>query len=220
MSDNANEFTYAPNLEFYHPNMKGTGSALQLELHPADGNQDGCLFLRIAAQNGTGAAPTADQPRRFASFDWQNKITVKINFFEVCDILILLSGVAGKLTHAGKDGLFHTTSSSSTTIEMKRGEDPDHPCFQMFIGKTLKADGSRKSIAFYFSIPEALGLRLALEQSMGLLAFGIPRVRRETSAAPSMPADVPNVYGLNAYAPCAQAPRPEAEELANVPGGF
>ena len=219
MSENTNE-TYAPKLEFYHPSMKGNGSAVRWSLNPAAGDDDGCLFLSIAAQNGTGAAPTADQPRRFASFDWQNKVTAKINFSEVCDILLLLSGRANVLAHAGKNGLYHTTASATTVIEMKRGEDSDRPSFQMLITKTLKADGSRKSIAFYFSLSEALGLRLALEQSMGLLAFGIPRPRRDAATLP-VSTGAPNVYGLSAYAPHrAPSATPAEEELADVPGGF
>jgi len=166
---------FNPHLVFYHPNGRGNGAAIQFSVEPATADRDGAVFFSIAKQNGTaGSSPE----QRFASFDWANKTTVKLNFIEVAEILMVFGGQAPALSHAGKDGLYHNSAQATTSIELKRSEDPARPGYLLGVGRTPKADpNARQYHTFVFRPPEAFGLRLALQAEMGLLAFGIPRER-------------------------------------------
>ena len=171
---------FNPHLVFYHPNGRGNGAAIRFSVEPATADRDGAVFFSIAKQNGTaGSSPE----QRFASFDWANKTTVKLNFVEVAEILMVFGGQASVLSHAGKDGLFHNSPSATTSIELKRSEDPNRAGFLLGVGRTPKADpNARQYHTFVFRPAEAIGLRFALQAEMGLLAFGIPR---ERPAAPA-----------------------------------
>ena len=162
-------------LSFYHANGKNTGFAIQFSVEPATPDRDGAAYFSIAKQK---TVASNEGERRFASFDWANKITVKLNFIEVAEILLVLGGHSPALAHAGKEGLFHTSPSATTTISLKRSEDPARPGFLLGVGRTPKADpNARQYYTFAFWPAEAFGLRAALTAEMGLLAFGIPRVR-------------------------------------------
>ena len=173
---------FNPHLVFYHPNGRGNGAAIQFSVEPATADRDGAVFFSIARQNGTaGSSPE----QRFASFDWANKTTVKLNFVEVAEILMVFGGQASVLSHAGKDGLFHNSPSATTSIELKRSEDPNRAGFLLGVGRTPKADPNARQ---YYSITlwpaEAFGLRAALLAQMGLLAFGVPKERPAVQPIP------------------------------------
>lgn len=168
-------------LAFYHANGKNTGFAIQFSVEPATPDRDGAAFFSIAKQK---TVASSEGERRFASFDWMNKITVKLNFLEVAEILLVLGGHASALGHAGKEGLFHTSPSATTTISLKRSEDPTRPGFLLGVGRTPKADpNARQFYSFAFWPAEAFGLRAALTAEMGLLAFGTPRARPPQAAS-------------------------------------
>ncbi len=171
---------FNPHLVFYHSNGRGNGAAIQFSVEPATADRDGAVFFSIARQNATaGSSPE----QRFASFDWANKTTVKLSFMEVAEILMVFGGQAPALSHAGKDGLYHNSPSATTSIELKRSEDPARPGFLLGVGRTPKADpNARQYHAFVFRPAEAVGLRFALQSQMGLLAFG------ELWKSPSWPA--------------------------------
>ena len=169
-------------LSFYHANGKNSGFAIQFSVDPATPDRDGALYFSIARQKTVGNA-SAQGLDRYASFDWQNKASVKLNFIEVAEILMVLGGQASVLTHAGKEGLFHNSPSATTSISFKRAEDPNRPGFLLGVGRTPKADpNARQYYTFAFWPAEAVGLRFALQAQMGLIAFGIPR---ERAAAPA-----------------------------------
>ena len=168
-------------LSFYHANGKNTGTAIQFSVEPATPDRDGAAYFSIAKQK---TVASNEGERRFASFDWANKITVKLNFLEVAEILLVLGGHTAALAHAGKEGLFHTSPTATTTISLKRSEDPARPGFLLGVGRTPKADpNARQFYTFAFWPAEAFGLRAALTAQMGLLAFGIPRVRPQAPAS-------------------------------------
>lgn len=201
---------FNPHLVFYHPNGRGNGAAIQFSVEPATADRDGAVFFSIAKQNGT-AGSSPDQ--RFATFDWANKTTVKLNFIEVAEILMVFGGQASVLSHAGKDGLFHNSSTATTSIELKRSEDPNRPGFMLGVGRTPKADpNARQYHTFVFRPAEAVGLRFALQAEMGLLAFGIPRER------PAAPAGARPFAGAFAQPPSAGAfSPPPAPGFAPMP---
>ncbi len=179
---------FPPRLTYYHPSSKGSGSAVAFELDPATSDKDGSIYMAIAVQNGTSAPATAGQPRRHASFDWRNRIMVKLNYAEVSELMIVLCGMAASNSKNGKNGFYHDTANATTMIDFHRGDDPSRPGFFLGVTRIPKNDPEHKqNMGFVFSPGEALGLRLAIEHSMGLLAFGIPRVRQRPSIGAHTP---------------------------------
>lgn len=160
-------------LTFHHPNGKNNGSAVQFSVTPATPDRDGAVFFSIARQATVANPGAEDASARYASFDWANKTTVKLDFTEVSEILMVFGGYAPSLVHAGKDGLYHNTPQSTISVTMKRSEDPARPGYILGVGRTPKADpNARQYHTFVFRPAEAFGLRLALQAQMGALAFG------------------------------------------------
>ena len=205
---------YGTDLSLYHANGKNTGMAVRFSVEPATSDRDGAVFLAIAKQKTVGNLG-APGPDRFATFDWANKATVKLGFLEVAEILMVFGGQAASLAHAGKDGLYHNSASATTSVSLKRAEDPERPGFILGVGRTPKADpNARQYYTFAFRPSEAFALRAALMAEMGLLAFGIPRERRSGASAPA------SAGGAYAPPPAAPAPFPAASAAAPAAAGF
>ena len=49
-----NRVTFRPKLTFFHPNPKGTGCAVSMEVHPAHDDVEGSIFLSAANQLTVG----------------------------------------------------------------------------------------------------------------------------------------------------------------------
>lgn len=180
------KFDFPPRLTFYHPSAKGTGSAVAFEIDPATSDRDGSIYMAVAVQNGIGAPASAGQPRRHASFDWRNRVMVKLSFAEVSELMLVLCGMAASNSKNGRSGFYHDTANATTTIDFRRCDDPSRPGFLLGVTRAAKADPENKqNMVFVFSLGEALGLRLAIEHSMALLAFGIPRARQRPGAGVS-----------------------------------
>jgi len=206
-------------LSFYHANGKNSGFAIQFSVDPATPDRDGALYFSIAKQKTVGNA-SAQGLDRYASFDWQNKASVKLNFIEVAEILMVLGGQASVLTHAGKEGLFHNSPSATTSISFKRAEDPNRPGFLLGVGRTPKADpNARQYYTFAFWPAEAVGLRFALQAQMGLIAFGIPRERAAApaSARPAAPGPFPPPAAAGSFAPPPAPVQPFGSSAAAAP---
>ena len=206
---------YGTRLSFYHANGKNTGTALQLEVEPAASERDGSVFLTIAKQKTVGNL-ASQGPDRFASFDWANKTTVKLGFLEVAEMLMVFGGQTPSLSHAGKEGFYHNSPSATTSISLKRAEDPNRPGFVLGVGRTPKADpNARQFCSFAFWPSEAFALRSALMAEMGLLAFGLPRERRFPQ-----PAARPASAASFAPPPAAPVPFPAAAAAAPLEDAF
>ena len=172
-SDNdASARNYRPRLSFYHANGKGSGSAAQFEVVPACGDRDGAVFLTLAPQKSVATGSAGQGNRQHATFDWANRVTVKLNFSDLCQMLPVFKGLAPTL--ADGKGLYHDSRNTTTLINLTRQAEP-------YAGWTL--DVSRRGKAesepavrtrIVFNAAEAFGLGAVLEQSLGLLAFGIP----------------------------------------------
>lgn len=175
-ANSTNRRAWAPKLAFYHPNQSGNGAAVEIEVSPATRDRDGQVYLSIAPQNPSPenvvVTPTGKQ---CAAFFWKNRICVKLSFQEVVEVIMVLSGKAQTILHAGKEGFFHASNEANTTVRLKQSEDSNH-AGAVFLGisKVLKANpDSKQSLCFNFSPAETFGLRLALEHSMAALAFGV-----------------------------------------------
>lgn len=163
---------WTPRLAFYHANQNGTGSAVTVEMSPATGTREGQVYVTIAPQDPAPAnVVTTATGKRCAAFRWKNKICMKLTFTEVAEMAMALGGATKELLHAGKPGFYHALRDTVTTMDMRQSED--RPGVFMAVSRTVRGEEGKQNCCFAFSPAEAFGLRLALEQSMSLLAFGM-----------------------------------------------
>ena len=176
---------YRPTLNYYHPNARGTGCAVRFELHPAHDNVGGSIFATLARQRSVGGMNGGQ--RVFPSFDWTNRICVKLDMSDLSQMLQVFRGMLESVGD-GK-GLFHSSESASTIIRLEHRIEPV-PGYLFDVRKKTNSDDV-SSCGLVFSPTEALGLSLAIEQSMGYIAFGIPKVmpRERPLAAPTPSAE-------------------------------
>lgn len=150
-----------------HPNGKGTGCAITLELNPAHGCVDGYIALRMARQ--TSVAPRGHEDL----FDWSRAVKIKLGIDDIAHMLEVLRGAADSIDD-GK-GLFHRTATMNATLRLERRLEP--VCGYLLEVKrrlTDTPDASMEQWDFLFRPREAHMLMLAMEHSVPMLAFGWP----------------------------------------------
>jgi len=162
--------TFNKRLTFYHPNSKGTGSAMQLELRMNRQDEDryDCFFLEMANQKSSGQ-PRNGGGRAHATFDWENKATVKLDFMDVCEFLGVLEGKRAQAGN-GKAGIYHEAGGTNTLISLNRNEERGG--YFLGVSRKSKNDGA---VLFKGSMllteSEALGLRCVFQTSLFFLTF-------------------------------------------------
>ena len=169
---------YRPSLAFYRASPKGTGSAVKMNLHPAHDDVDGSIMLTIANQltvgNRMGPNPT------FPTFDWENAITVKLDFNDLTQILQVLRGETESINE-GK-GLYHRSPRGATGIRFYHLIDPV-PGYALDISRKAGKEGEETRAHFLFGPAEALGICEAIAGAIYIVAFGIPMlVPHDTTA--------------------------------------
>jgi hypothetical protein len=178
---------YRPRLSFYHANSKGTGSAARFEIIPACGERDGVIFMTLAQQKSIAAGSDAQGNRQYATFDWQNRVTVKLNFSDLCQMLLVFRGLATTIMD-GK-GLYHDSRNTTTIINLTRQAEP-YPGLSLDVSRRNKVETEAAiRVRILFNGAEAFGLGTVLEQSLGVLAFGIPKEALCTSGPGKVEAD-------------------------------
>ena len=159
-----------PSLAFYHPNGKGTGSAVRLELHPAHDRTSGSIWLTAANQmtigDRRGANPT------FPRFDWEGRIVVKLEFDDLCKMLQVFRGECEDIGEGR--GIYHRSATATTKIVLRHLVEPI-PGYSLELYRTPTA-GEEMRARFFFNPGEALGLSEAIAGSMSVICFGIPVV--------------------------------------------
>jgi len=157
-------------LTFYHPNTKGTGTAIQLELRMNRVNEDryDCFFLEMAHQK-SNASGTTGQRRTPATFDWTNKVTVKLDFMDICEFLCALEGKKPQAGN-GKGGIYHEAGGANTLISLSRNEERGG--YYLGVSKKNKQDGESVFKGhILLTESEALGLRHVFQTSLFFLVF-------------------------------------------------
>lgn len=163
---------FRPKLTFYHPNAKGTGCAISMEVHPAHGEVDGSIFLSAANQLTVGDR-TGDVPV-FPRFDWENKLTVRLCFNDLCQLMQVFRGETESVND-GK-GLYHSTSGFTTRISLRHLVEPVAG-YSLELSRTpVKSGECEQRSRFFFSAAEAGGVADAISGSMAVISFGIPTV--------------------------------------------
>lgn len=174
---NAQVPAYRPSLRFFHANGKGTGCAVSMDLHPAHDRVDGSIMVRVANQMTVGdlRGPNPTFPR----FDWENAVSVKLDFSDLCKMLQVFRGECESLEEGR--GLYHRTARATTKIVLRHLVDPVAGySFELY---RTPAQGEETRTHILFSPWEALGLAEAIAGSMAVISFGIPVViPHDTSA--------------------------------------
>lgn len=163
------KLTYNDRLTFYHPTQAGSGAAVRLafRLRRPEEERDSCFFLEMAKQK-TAPSRSADGARTAATFDWQNRAVVKIDFLDAGEMLTVLEGKAEQIR--GGKGLYHDSGESTTIIGFRKNADPAG--YSLDISRKSKADG-KEAFKGYILLSEAegIGMRCMLQQGLSVLAF-------------------------------------------------
>lgn len=163
---------YRPKMTIYHPNGKCTGCALQLELHPAHDNHDGCIMAKVANQITVGNR-NGTTSQTFARFDWENSISVKLDFNDLCKMLQVFRGECEAIEEGR--GLYHRTVKGSTRIVLRHLVEPVQG-YSLELYRVPSSGDGETHAHMLISAAEALGLCESIAGSMSVICFGIPMV--------------------------------------------
>ena len=150
-----------PAITICHANARGTGTALRLELHPANTDSDGSILATIAPQNAM---------KPVASFDWNNSISVRLCLMDLAKILQVFRCNYESIDD-GK-GLYHRTGDGFTVVRLYHRIEP---IGGYVLDVSYKSnDGEPVSLIFSMTYDEAFALAEAIDHAMLYVAFGVP----------------------------------------------
>lgn len=156
-----------PKLAFYHPNSKGNGCAIILELHLATKDCDGFILCSFANQMTIGNL-MGDNPT-YPKFDWENSVAVRLRFDDLARVLQVFRGEVEDISDGR--GLVHKDGNIINYIWLRHVIDPIHG-YQFAV--TQKKNGKETRHNILLSPAESLGLCEAITGSLYLIAFGKP----------------------------------------------
>ena len=158
---------YNERLTFYHANGKGTGAAVQIEprLNQYPGDRYNCFFLDMARQKTV--AQRGQNGTAHATFDWEQKITVKLDFADISELLTVLDGVSD---HVGgeREALYHQSGETNTMIRFSRHESGG---IALSLSRKSGGDSQPNRIGTVLSQSEAVGLRHILQVGLFFITF-------------------------------------------------
>lgn len=158
-----------PRLTLYHPNVKGTGCAMTMALHPANSTGDGYIVCSFANQLTVGN-PMGPNPT-FPTFDWENSVDVVLDFYALCAILQVFRGETESIGDGR--GIFYKDKNCCQKIQLRHLIDP--VCGYSFEVFETPANGSEEKHVHMLLLPaESLGICESIAGSMYLISFGKP----------------------------------------------
>ena len=147
-----------------HANAKGNGCAICVERRPARTECRGCVVMTFAAQ-----MDESRQEKMFPRFEWDKAIRVKLDLVDVARMLQVFRGECESICD-GK-GIFIRSLGHAVRFNVRHVIEPVFGyIFEVYRVNTSTGEETSRLIAL--SSAEALALSLALENSMGMLAFG------------------------------------------------
>ena len=154
-------------LVLYHPSSAGNGSAFQLEprFNRRGTDRYNCFFLELANQKTT--ASMAEGRKVPATFDWENKLTVKLDFSDLCEFLCVLEGRSDK-AGGQRNGLYHDNGEASTLITFQRNTEKGG--YFVSLSRKSKA-GAPARAHFLLGETEAAGLRALFQTGLFFMVF-------------------------------------------------
>lgn len=162
--------SFRPKLSFFHASPRGTGCAMMLELLPAHGLTEGCIMMTLANQLTIGdrRGPNPVYP----TFDMENRMVVKLGFLDLAKMLQVFRGECETIDE--DKGLYHRTAKFTSRITLRH-------VIEVSSGYALDifrygGGVEDQHAGIVLSSAEAMGLAKAIEDSLGVLCFGIPMV--------------------------------------------
>jgi hypothetical protein len=155
-------------LTFYHPNTAGNGVALQCEprVNRRESDRYNCFFFEMAAQK-TGPERDGDK-RVMPTFDWANKLTVKFDFADICELLMVLEGRQERVG-GQKNGIYHDTDKANTIITF--GKIAEKNGFAFGLSRKDKGSGQLTRLNIGLSEAEGLGLKAVIQAGLFFITF-------------------------------------------------
>jgi hypothetical protein len=122
--------------------------------------------MEMASQKTAGGKD--GDKKVFATFDWENKLTVKLEFADLCELLAVLEG---RQERAGgqRNGLYHETGRASTVISAFKNAEKGG--FVVGLSRKDKESGKLDRVHITLNDAEALGLRYILQTGLFFVAF-------------------------------------------------
>lgn len=159
---------YPGRLTFYHPNAKGSGVAARFELRLNGGGNDryDCFFLDMARQLAPAEGRAAGGP---AAFDWARRATVKLDFADICELLLVLEGRKERAGANGGNGIYHQAGDSTTLIEFRR--DAERHGYLLGVSRKTKHGESVFRGQMLLTDAEAIGLRCVFQTGLFFMVF-------------------------------------------------
>ena len=141
-----------------HPNANGTGCAARMSVVPATCYNEGALKVLLARQGSN------------SSFDWDDALEVNLDFDDVSKMLEVLRGMTESINE--EKGIYAKAATLCAIFKFRHVVEPVNGyCMEIH-----SSDDNVKSQAVMFLSPsEAMGLSIAVENSMSAIAFGIWR---------------------------------------------
>lgn len=149
----------------YKPNQNGSGSASswQISIDNSQKYKKVNVFLDMANQK-----PSENEN---SAFDWEGKVTVKLDLPDIGAILSVLYGRqdgVGKLKDGKRSGLYHKNSKGNAIIHFNENVQGDNLVgFSLRISKQIEND--KKAVNSSITVDESHILRLFLEEAVKLM---------------------------------------------------
>ncbi|MEI7880910.1 MAG: hypothetical protein WCI95_08555 [bacterium] len=170
-------------LAFYHPNAAGNGVALQLEprVNRREADRYNCFFFEMAAQKTVSERD--GEKRVMPTFDWANKLTVKLDFADICELLLVLEGRQERVG-GQKNGIYHDSDKANTIITF--GKIPEKGGYSFGLSRKDKESGQLTRLNIGLSEAEAIGLRYIIQSGLFFITFHthvFPRTETQDSGS-------------------------------------
>lgn len=170
-------------LAFYHPNAAGNGVALQLEprVNRREADRYNCFFFEMAAQKTVSERD--GEKRVMPTFDWTNKLTVKMDFADICELLLVLEGRQERVG-GQKNGIYHDSDKANTIITF--GKIPEKGGYSFGLSRKDKESGQLTRLNIGLSEAEAIGLRCIIQSGLFFITFHthvFPRTETQDSGS-------------------------------------
>ena len=156
----------------YHPNAKGTGSALRFTLFPAHDEVDGAILLEFIPQVCVNRQNAYDPLK----WDNPNPIKIKLAFDDICRMLSVFRGETECLdTYNPDKGLWHQKQDSIICFKMTHEVDPITG-YKFSVYEQNRETQEERNCVFLMKYHEAHGVCEVMTQSLTQVVFGTPRV--------------------------------------------
>lgn len=161
---------YNPSLAFFHPNPKGTGSAVKFELKPASSNHEGVIMVTCMNQMTIG--DLRGQAPIYPRFNWEERLVIKLGFADLSKILQVLRGEMEALNDG--QGICHTAMGCNTRIGLKHSMAPESD-YILELYRSWNNKAENRTFRIGFKSYEAVGIEAAITGAMVFISFGIPK---------------------------------------------